>query len=699
MGAPLIPSSLRPASGDVGLLGLRFGSFEVDLASGELRKGGTPVKLQAQPFKVLTLLARRSGELLTREEIAQEVWPDSSADIEQALNFCIRQIRAALGDNANAPRYVETLPRRGYRFVAPVEPIRSGPLSSPTKPSLQPAEPPPAADRRLSRSRVRLSSLLLPALVGALLAGLGSSLYFLSRHAQPIPSFQRITFRRGLIGAARFGPGEDVLYTANWEGRGMRLYSVQLESLESRLMGGEGPEILGVAPNEEVALLRSSGTLARGLLRGGPLKDVLEDVLAADWGRDGESFAVARAVEGSHARIEFPIGHVLCEALRPTHLRVAPGGERLAFIEHPKWADDRGSVVVVDRSGHRTTLSGPWGSAAGLAWTPDGKEVWFTAAHLGFDSALYAVDLAGGLRTLTPAVGRFVIHDIAADGRVLLERKSIRSEIRYGHPGESEEKDLSWLDHSRVVRLTPDGGRLLFIESGEAGGPEYRIYLRDTTGSMPVRVGHGWAQDLSADGAQVLSIPVQQLDRLDVIPTGAGLEQHLQDPGIVEYEWAGFLPQGGGIVFAGRSSDASSRMYLRRPGEAPRPLTPRGSVVHWNTISPDGERLIAPCAAGACLYPLAGDDKQPVPGLADARAVLGWADDQTLFVRDEEAAPMRVSRLRITDGRRTPWAELGPSDVSGVQRISATSVVAAGRAYAYSFTRQTGDLYVVEGLE
>jgi hypothetical protein len=247
--------------------------------------------------------------------------------------------------------------------------------------------------------------------------------------------------------------------------------------------------------------------------------------------------------------------------------------------------------------------------------------------------------------------------------------------------------------------VTPDGERLLFIESGEAGGPEYRIYLRDTTGSMPVRVGHGWAQDLSADGAQVLSIPVQQLDRLDVIPTGAGLEQHLQDPGIVEYEWAGFLPQGGGIVFAGRSSDASSRMYLRRPGEAPRPLTPRGSVVHWNTISPDGERLIAPCAAGACLYPLAGDDKQPVPGLADARAVLGWADDQTLFVRDEEAAPMRVSRLRITDGRRTPWAELGPSDVSGVQRISATSVVAAGRAYAYSFTRQTGDLYVVEGLE
>ena len=100
------------------LLALRFGPFELDVRSGELRRNGTTVRLQPQPFKVLVLLACRPGEVVTREEIQAEVWPAGTfVDFEQSLNFCVRQIRASLGDNANAPRYVETLPRRGYRWV------------------------------------------------------------------------------------------------------------------------------------------------------------------------------------------------------------------------------------------------------------------------------------------------------------------------------------------------------------------------------------------------------------------------------------------------------------------------------------------------------------------------------------------------------------------------------------------------------
>ena len=100
------------------LLALRFGPFELDVRSGELRRNGTTVRLQPQPFKVLVLLACRPGEVVTREEIQAEVWPAGTfVDFEQSLNFCVRQIRASLGDNANAPRYLETLPRRGYRWV------------------------------------------------------------------------------------------------------------------------------------------------------------------------------------------------------------------------------------------------------------------------------------------------------------------------------------------------------------------------------------------------------------------------------------------------------------------------------------------------------------------------------------------------------------------------------------------------------
>src|SRR5215467_9989385 len=100
---------------------LRFASFELHPASGELRQRGDAVKLAPQPFKVLELLAGRGGEIVTRVEIRDHVWNgDTFVDFDQGLNFCIRQIREVLGDTADAPKFIETLPRRGYRFLMPV---------------------------------------------------------------------------------------------------------------------------------------------------------------------------------------------------------------------------------------------------------------------------------------------------------------------------------------------------------------------------------------------------------------------------------------------------------------------------------------------------------------------------------------------------------------------------------------------------
>src|SRR5215831_18803934 len=100
---------------------LRFDEFEMDSAAGELRRACDRVRLPPQPFRVLELLVRRGGEVVPRGTIREQIWCDSFVDFEQGLNFCIRQIREALGDNAEAPRYIETLPRRGYRFLLPVE--------------------------------------------------------------------------------------------------------------------------------------------------------------------------------------------------------------------------------------------------------------------------------------------------------------------------------------------------------------------------------------------------------------------------------------------------------------------------------------------------------------------------------------------------------------------------------------------------
>ena len=121
----------------------RFGVFEADAATGELRRQGLRVKLNAQPFQVLLMLLERPGTLLTREEISAELWPEGTfVDFEHGVNAAINRIREALGDAAGNPRFIETLARRGYRFVAPVE--RIGPIADPVpQPSLETEEQTP----------------------------------------------------------------------------------------------------------------------------------------------------------------------------------------------------------------------------------------------------------------------------------------------------------------------------------------------------------------------------------------------------------------------------------------------------------------------------------------------------------------------------------------------------------------------------
>ena len=100
---------------------LRFGPFSFEPASGELRKQGVPLRLQPQPARVLAILVTRAGQVVPRDDLRQQIWPEGTyVDFERGLNFCIAQIRSALGDTASSPRYVETLPKRGYRFIAPV---------------------------------------------------------------------------------------------------------------------------------------------------------------------------------------------------------------------------------------------------------------------------------------------------------------------------------------------------------------------------------------------------------------------------------------------------------------------------------------------------------------------------------------------------------------------------------------------------
>ena len=117
---------------------LRFGVFEVDSASGELRKGGVKIKLQEQPFQVLIALLDRPGEVVTRDELQKRLWPrDTVTDFDRGLNKAISRVRDALGDNAANPRFIATLPQRGYRWLAPVD-VRAVPLAPKPEPEIRP---------------------------------------------------------------------------------------------------------------------------------------------------------------------------------------------------------------------------------------------------------------------------------------------------------------------------------------------------------------------------------------------------------------------------------------------------------------------------------------------------------------------------------------------------------------------------------
>ena len=120
---------------------IRFGVFEADLAAGELRRNGLKVKLQDQPFQILLMLLERPGEIVTREELRTRLWPDGTfVDFDHSLNASMNKLRDALGDAASNARFIETVPRRGYRFIAPIE-RRQFAMAAAAQPESQPGRP------------------------------------------------------------------------------------------------------------------------------------------------------------------------------------------------------------------------------------------------------------------------------------------------------------------------------------------------------------------------------------------------------------------------------------------------------------------------------------------------------------------------------------------------------------------------------
>ena len=523
------------------------------------------------------------------------------------------------------------------------------------------------------------------------------------------PRFTRLTFEQGTVWNARFTPdAQTVVYDAAWNGQPIRLFFTRLDTPQSMPVSLPDAGLLGVSQTGELAVSlghsfegwMGGGTLARAPLLGGGARPVLEGVREADFSPDGSQLAIVRRVDGRE-RLELPAGRVLYEtAGYISHMRVSPRGDRIAFADHALWADDIGTIAVVDLSGAKKTLTGTWaGGVRGLAWSPSGEEVWFTASPDNSHQAVRAVNLAGRQRVLLAGVTDLILFDVSREGRLLLGRANSLRTVEALPAGRATPEDLS-LRASTTARFMSSDGRVILL-SDQMASP-YTAYVQHADGSPPVRVGQGDPYSLSPDGRWVVAASSDAPPRILLHPTGPGESREVPNGRHILADALGWMPDGKRLVAFGSTPTERSRGWvLDTKDGAARPFTDEGVSVSWSApiVSPDGSRVVGQDAEGhSRLYSVDGGPSEPVPGLAGGDRVVQWAEDgRALFVGRLEGPVWSIRRLDLQTGRAAPWTEITPRETAGL-RLSWVYLTPNGRSWVQSYSRLLTDLYVAEGL-
>lgn len=532
---------------------------------------------------------------------------------------------------------------------------------------------------------------------------------FLRRAARPLPMvLHSLSSGRGAIASARFAPDTGtIFYTAQWGTNPPRIFSTSAGASPVPLAMKDA-ELLSVSPSKELAVLadvhvsaggRMKGNLQNVVLAGGGAQPLLADVEAGDWSPAGRSIAVVRRVDGKD-RLEYPIGKVLAQSEGWIgDPRFSAAGDRIAFVEHPRQGDDAGSVDVVTLNGVKKKLSENWANVRGLAWSPGGKEIWFTASRRGVRQ-LYAVDLAGKTRQVMTTPGSLHLYDIAADGRVLLSRDDLRTEIGEFSQGQKAATELSSLKDFELLDVSPDGKTLLLEEeSGDTSGNA--IFVRRmgaSAASAPQRVGKGRALALSPDGKQVLAETAGPHSHLVVLPVGQGQAVNL--PAVeVSHLWAAWLPDGKRFVFLGSEPGHRLRLFVEDvAGGPPQSISPAG-VGTSAALAPNGRYVAATGPDGkGYLYPVNGGEVPAFRGLSPGDRILGWRRYSSTLYIAEGALPVKVFRLSLAGGAKTLLWQIAPEDPAGVSRLRTIRVTPDGRFCFFSYRRTLSHLYLADGL-
>jgi tRNA A-37 threonylcarbamoyl transferase component Bud32 len=537
--------------------------------------------------------------------------------------------------------------------------------------------------------------------------------------APAIATYKRLTFRRGTVTSARFAPdGNTIVYSAAWEGGRRELYTTRPESSESRSLNIQDADILAISKTGEMVLaarppqyLAASfgdptedypATLLQASLAGGARREVLEDVLFADWTPDGE-LGVVRSIEG-RLRVESPVGNVLYETPdRIASFRISPRDGQIAFSERPFGYAGAWQIAMIDNNGDKTVLANPGsGDNVVLAWSAGADAVWYEKGWLG-GKTIRAVTPSGADRIVQNVPGYLRLLDVSEDGRALVSRVNWRAGINCLAPRQAAERDLSWFDASEVAGMSSDGKTILITEFGEGGGIErWGVYLRKTTGEPAARLGDGMAFALSPDGSMALTVSLEPPPELVLLPTGAGEAVRIKNEGITNYEAMDWMPDGRQFVFAGSASGQAVRCYIQDvDGGEPRPITPEGYhfYIGRKVVSPDGEWLAAQGDGPPSLFPVGGGEAQRIRGVEPEDTFVAWSSDgRSIFVSPKLEMPQRVYRVDLSTGKRSFWKALAPADLVGVISIWSIQISADEQSYCYSYARNISDLYLVDGL-
>ncbi len=608
---------------------LRFGAFELDPDAGELRKNGRLVNLQPQPARVLAILASRRGELISRDELQRQIWgEDTFVDFEHGVNFCVSRIRAALGDDAETPRYVETLPRRGYRFIAPVEQIRSSPATNEdSEPRLLPRD---------SATPERLGQIERPAR--------SEGAPGLSLAAVPVPV-----------------PPEPVLLPFPVPKQPTpRSRAVPLTLAISVLaLVSVGIYWLFPAPAPRVLRIRQLTHFGRAKAASYAATDGARIYFSEI--RGGRSTIDEVSVTGGEpAPVPLPFPNAEVFDISPDHTELLVASFTGLEDEWPLW-------VIPVTGGSPRRLGDALGSSG--AWSPDGQTVAYTRG-----SDLYTVNRDGNAsRRLvsTPAPGGLTRLRWSPSGRMLrftIEGTSVPTYSQWEvsadgsnlHPLPARPRSEPGADDGYGT-WTPDG-RYFVYRSVE--GDAASIWAIRETGAMfrsfnrkPVELYAGpqffFAPLLSTDGRRIFFIGDQE--RRELVRYDSASRQFIPYLSGIFARSVSFSKDGNRIAY---NLSPGFTLWVSKPdGSDRRQLSFPPMQISQPSLSPDGRQIAVPAwnmgdQNGLYLFPTAGVAKpENLVPLKSAANVLGWFPDgqSLLFWRGPESAADPKLALYVLD--------------------------------------------------